>query len=360
MTKNMKDIKNIKVALLCIRGLPAQYGAYDQTSHELVTNEECSNYEFIVPCDKSMINTSYDKSNVKRIFLKKRDGGLGTILYGVKGTLLSIISGARTLVFFGYGLAPIFPLLRLFGLKVICNVDGIEWKRAKWSLLAKFYFKLCEFISAYTPILRVYDAAAIKNYYLNKYNANGTLIFYGSDTDELKNSDDENNKTVLEEEYAIVVMRMEPENNILHIVNGFANNLINMKLKIIGPSTNFFEQSCIPIINQSENIDYLGSIYDRELLIKQRSNACLYVHGHSVGGTNPTLVEACHIGRPVVAHNNEFNREVLGESGLFFSSAEDLTEIIKNEQWRNISPPQLSSDYDWCNISRKYSTLFKL
>ena len=316
----MKDIKKKKVALLCIRGLPAQYGAYDQTSHELVSNKECVNYEFIVPCDKTMIDSIYDRKNVLRFFLKKRDGGIGTILYGVKGTLISIINGARTLVFFGYGLAPIFPLLRLFGLKVICNVDGIEWKREKWSFLAKSYFKLCEFISAYSPILRVYDAAAIKKYYLKKYNANGTLIFYGSDTEELKQDNHENDMTT-DEEYAIVVMRMEPENNILNIVNAFANSSVNMNLKIIGPSTNFFEKNCIPVINQSENINYLGPIYDRKTLIKVRSNASLYVHGHSVGGTNPTLVEACHIGKPIVAHNNQFNKEVLKDSGLFFSSA---------------------------------------
>ena len=355
----MKEKEYKKVALLCIRGLPAQYGAYDQTSHELVTNEECVKYEFIVPCDQTMKDTNYNQNNVKRIFLKKRNGGLGTILYGIKSTYFAIIKGARTLVFFGYGLAPIFPILRLFGLKVICNVDGIEWKRAKWGSLAKSYFKMCEFISAYSPILRIYDAAAIKEYYLKKYNANGTLIFYGSDTHEFQNKTYKNYKTQIGEDYAVVVMRMEPENNILHIVNGFANNLVNMKLKIIGPSTDFFEKNCIPIIKLAKNIDYLGSIYDREQLIEERSNASLYVHGHSVGGTNPTLVEACHIGKPIVAHDNKFNREVIGESGLFFSDANDLAQILQNEYWRNVPPPKLSSDYDWCTISQKYITLFE-
>tara|TARA_B100000780_G_scaffold277124_1_gene247131 strand:+ start:978 stop:2033 length:1056 start_codon:yes stop_codon:yes gene_type:complete len=351
-------MKKKKIALLCIRGLPAQYGAYDQTSHELVINEQCIDYEFIVPCDRSMINTKYDKQNVKRIFLNKRDGGLGTIIYGVKGTILSIFYGARTLVFFGYGLAPIFPFLRLLGLKVICNVDGIEWKRAKWGMAAKTYFKLCEFISAYSPILRVYDASAIKDYYLKKYNSKGKLIFYGSDTDELNIKDTNVNKNI--DEYAVVVMRMEPENNILHIVKGFADEKVKMKLKIIGPTTTFFNEQCLPIISNSDNIDYLGPIYDRKALIIQRSNAALYIHGHSVGGTNPTLVEACHIGKPIVAHDNQFNREVLKDSGLFFSDAVTLADIVNNREWLNISPPLLSSDYDWCTISRKYITLFEI
>lgn len=348
-------MKRKKIALLCIRGLPAQYGAYDQTSHELVNNPECSEYDFIVPCDKSMIDTKYESKNVTRVFLKKRNGGLGTIVYGIKSTFMSIIKGAKVLVFFGYGLAPIFPLLRLLGFKVICNVDGIEWKRAKWSSIAKIYFKICEFISAKTPILRVYDAAAIKNYYINKYNAKGKLIFYGSDTNELNVKNNINSK-----EYAVVVMRMEPENNILPIVKGFADSSVKMNLKIIGPTTEFFDKFCKPIIKDSANIDYIGPIYDRKKLIDERANASLYIHGHSVGGTNPTLVEACHIGKPIVAHDNEFNREVLKDSGLFFSSEKSLTKIINERNWENMLPLTLSSDYDWCTISKNYKSLFEL
>jgi glycosyltransferase involved in cell wall biosynthesis len=350
-------MKRKKIALLCIRGLPAQYGAYDQTSHELVTNEKCINYDFLVPCDKSMTNTPYNQKNVKRIFLKKRNGGFGTIVYGIKSTFMSIVYGARTLVFFGYGLAPIFPFLRLLGIKVICNVDGIEWKRAKWGKLAKWYFKLCEYISAHSPILRVYDAKAIKDYYLEKHKANGKLIFYGSDTSELSSNA---SLTANKKEYAVVVMRMEPENNILHIVNGFADSSVNLNLKIIGPTTDFFDKYCKPIIANSTNIEYVGPIYDRKKLINERSNASVYIHGHSVGGTNPTLVEACHIGKPIIAHDNEFNREVLNDNALFFSDSKELSNIINNRHWSNLLPPSLSLDYDWCTISEKYITLFEL
>jgi len=349
-------MKRKKIALLCIRGLPAQYGAYDQTSHELVNNSECSEYDFIVPCEKSMKETKYLSQNVTRVFLHKRNGGIGTIIYGIKSTFMSIFKGARILVFFGYGLAPIFPILRLFGFKVICNVDGIEWKRAKWSSIAKTYFKICEFISAYSPILRVYDAAAIKEYYIKKYDAKGKLIFYGSDTNELKIEKNHNSSI----EYAVVVMRMEPENNILSIVKGFSDSSVKMKLKIIGPTTDFFDKNCKPIIKDSSNIEYIGPIYDRKKLIYERANASLYIHGHSVGGTNPTLVEACHIGKPIVAHDNEFNREVLEESGLFFSCEKTLASIVNERQWENIPPPTLSSDYDWCKISKNYKDLFEL
>ena len=347
-----------KIALLCIRGLPAQYGAYDQTSHELVSNEECKNYSFIVPCENSLSNTPYDYTNTQRIFLNKTSGGIGTIIYGLKSTFLAIKNGAKTLVFFGYGLAPIFPFLKLFGYRVICNVDGIEWERAKWGKIAKFYFKFCEFISAYTPILRVYDAKAIKDYYIRKYNAKGKLIYYGSDTKQFNQDYSKDSKS--NDKFAIVVMRMEPENNILNIVKAFSKKTIGIKLKIIGPSTNFFEKICMPMIAKSKNIDYLGPIYDRKILIEKRSAASVYIHGHSVGGTNPTLVEACHIRKPIIAHDNKYNREVLKERGFFFKDSDDLYKIVSKNEWKNIIPPSLSSDYEWCTICQKYTSLFEL
>ena len=347
------------IALICIPGLPPNYGAYDQTAHQLIMHSD-KRTTFLVPCETSFKQKDYDAKNVRRLFIPRFKGGLGTILYGVAGTLSAIFYGARNLVFFGYGLAPIFPFLKLFGLNVICNVDGIEWQRAKWGKGAKQYFLFCEWLVAKINIIRVYDAKAIKEYYLEKYQADGAEIFYGSDTAAyLKTKKDFLNSSVFDSRYAIVVMRLEPENSILEIVKAFLETK-HIPLKIVGPSTQFFETLCMPLIEQAENIDYLGPIYNRLELIRLRFHADVYVHGHTVGGTNPTLVEACHIGKPVIAQNNKFNREVLGaNSELYFDDHQDLIHLLRNDNWQNSLPRLLPKEYEWYKIHSQYIQLFK-
>ena len=135
-------------------------------------------------------------------------------------------------------------------------------------------------------------------------------------------------------------------------------NHIQEKLIIIGPSTNF-EKNVLPIINESEKILYFGPVYDRQKLFELRYGSFAYIHGHSVGGTNPTLVEACYVGRPIIAYDTNFNKEVLGNSGYFFKSSYDLCQIINHlEKENNLKfPRKLSKDYEWESIAKKYLEL---
>ena len=263
------------------------------------------------------------------------------------------------LFFFGYGTAPFFPFLKLLGINVICNVDGIEWKRAKWGPTAKKYFKFCEWLVAKINITRIYDAYAIQDYYFKKYSAPGETIFYGSDTKQvISRFDSDGIQDYVDSDYSVVVMRLEPENSILKIVEAFSS-LPSRRLKIIGPTTKYFDLNCIPIITNSKNIDYLGPIYDRQKLLLIRLNATSYIHGHTVGGTNPTLVEACHIGKPVIAHDNPYNREVLGKNNnQFFSDSSQLIDILNDVDVSLEPPRKLSSDYDWYKIRELYYNLF--
>lgn len=342
------------VALLCTRGLPASYGAFEQTVLKIVEHSWAvdANIYYLVGTDSALKSSDYSHPNVKRIYAK-RTSGFGVIIFGLITTFLSYLQGARTMVFFGYGLAPVFPVLSLLGVNVICNVDGFEWRRKKWGLIAKRYFKICEKITATSNIKIVADAKTIQKYYKVKHRKSSTLIRYGGDL-----FAPESQKSL--EDYFVVVMRMEPENNIKMIVDAFIESNSNSKLYLIGPTTQYFQQLVQPQIEKDHRVNYLGSIYNRQKLFAIRQGAKGYIHGHSVGGTNPTLVEACLIGKPVIAYKTNFNKEVLNEKAQYFDSQSALCQIINN--WRPdsvIMPPVLGEDYDWDVIVNDYLELMR-
>ena len=142
----MIDSETKRVALLCTRGLPASYGAFEQCVDQICrlaeTNDPLS-VTFVVGSEASQRKKSIDHRNVIRIFCP-RFGGLGVLVYGFLTTIHAILMRCKTLVFFGYSMAPLFPVLSVFGFKVVVNVDGFEWRRRKWSKTAKLYFKVCK------------------------------------------------------------------------------------------------------------------------------------------------------------------------------------------------------------------------
>ena len=349
---------NRKVGLICTRGLPARYGAFEETVANIIRFAEhlSPSTIFYVGTDSSLRGEDFSNPNCVRVFAPRFDG-LGVLLYGIASAFQCLFRGCRTLCFFGYGLAPLFPILRAFGIGVVCNVDGFEWRRAKWGKFPRLYFGLCESICGKTGISVVADSDTVRRYYRIKYGKDSHLIRYGSDLD----------KNVVEARlgagppisapYCVVVMRMEPENNINMIVDGFLQSNCLENLVLIGPSTKYFEDKVLPKVISSPRIKYLGPIYDRKELARMRANAALYIHGHSVGGTNPTLVEACFLKSPIFAFDTRFNREVLNRNAKYFRNSADLAECLDDSN--DLTPvPVLGPEYDWKVIVKQYLKLF--
>lgn len=340
-----------KIALLGTHGVPARHGAFEQAIFKICEVAKLSNVDahFLVGCSAASRSLHFNQSNVTRIFAA-RPRGIGILFYDLATSLKAYLMGARTFVYFGYEFAPFFPLLRLLGVRVICNVDGIEWRRAKWQAMARRYFRFCEWMAARTASELVFDAVGIARYYGINHGVSGNLIFYGSDPVPGHSTapDFEPNS------YYSLVMRMEPENNIKMIIEGFGRSNSSRPLLLIGPSTEFFERECTPHID-GVKVRYLGPIYDRERLLEIRRNSYAYVHGHSVGGTNPTLIEAIALGNRVIAYNSIFNREVCGDNARYFSNAEDLALIINEADFP--PPPKLSDAYEWDTVAAGYFQL---
>lgn len=344
----MTKISQKKVALLGTHGIPARHGAFEQTIAKLCEYARSMDIDaqFLVGCSMEGRSLAYEEPNVTRLFAP-RHKGIGILLYDLLTSIKAYASGARTFVYFGYEFAPFFWFFQLLGVSIICNVDGIEWRRAKWGRLAKFYFRLCEYVVVRSADHLVFDAHGIARYFKINHQATGHLIFYGSDPI----ADSTMEIEFASGSYYSLVMRMEPENNIKVIIEGFQRAEVSKPLLLIGPSTPFFEEECLPLVD-GEKVRYLGPIYDRERLNVIRRHCYAYLHGHSVGGTNPTLIEAIGLKNRIIAYNSIFNREVCGDNAVFFSSPDELATLLEQDDLP--PPPTLSSAYTWDDVVKAY------
>jgi len=325
-----------KVAIIGIRGLPAKYGAFDQFVDQFVkySNHKKSDINFYISSDKKNKKNIKKIENVKQVFFY-RGTGISILINYFFSILNFYFRGVRTFLFFGYGAVIFFPILKILNCKIICNVDGIEWRR-KVSRLKKIYFKFCEKLISKVGINIIFDSKVVERYYSFHFNVKGSLIYYPSDfSDKIFFKEKNTINKVFKK--AIIVMRFVPENNIEIIVNAFMelNKKYNLdhKLFIIGASNEFFEKKIKPNIKNVKNIIYIGPVYNREKLLRFWSSADYYIHGHSVGGTNPTLIEAISLKKPVIAFNCLFNKIILGKERFYFRTVKELVNIIEKGEF---------------------------
>ena len=274
----------------------------------------------------------------------------------------------------GYSAAILFFIPKLFGKRLFVNHDGIEWKRSKFSPIIKYLLKLSEKISIIWADEIIADSKEIKRYLDDEYNINSIYIPYGaSEVQKVgwkpKKLPESLKEININPSYYLVVARLEPENNIEIIVEGYLKSKTEKPLIIIGDFANpDYKHKVKKIIdNNSEDkkIIFTGGIYDPELLNMLRQNCCAYIHGHSVGGTNPSLLEAMISKNLIIAHDNEFNREVCGNSGIFFRDSDDLMnkidlmekDFLTHLKLKNKAYYKVKDQYVWNDIVNRYNLL---
>lgn len=313
-----------KIGIIGIRGLPAKYGAFDTFVDQLVKDPNVinSNIIFLVGVNKKNFDSKTEYPNVKQIYVPRLPDIFILLNYLIV-IILMLINGVRVFLFFGYGAAIFFPFLKLINCKIICNPDGMEWKRPN-NFIKKNYFKICEQIFAKINIFKIYDSEVIKRYYMIKYRSNGEIIYYPSKFEHCNTIP--TRKNTIKRFY--LIGRLLEENNVYLIVNTF-KKLKNHKLFIIGYKSKFFKKKILPLIRNSNNIFYVGEIYDREKLLKYLSFFDYYIHGHKVGGTNPTLIEAINLKKKILAYNCSFNKEILGKKKIYFKNGLELGDLIR-------------------------------
>jgi len=354
-----------KIAVVGIVGLPARYGGFETLVENLVKYSS-QEIEYSVFCSKKSYSTLNDKHGKAKLYYISFDAnGMSSIIYDFVAMIKSCFLKVDVILILGVSGCCFLPLIRFFTkAKIVTNIDGLEWKRDKWSKVAKLFLKLSEkFAVKYSDVV-ITDNQGITEYVKSEYAIVSNTIAYGGDH-ALVGMD--NSEVLLsnseKKSYALSLCRIEPENNIALILESFSKS--KEHLKFIG-NWNSSEYG-IGLKNKYsnfENIEIIDPIYNLEKLFILRKNCSYYVHGHSAGGTNPSLVEMMHFGKPILAFDCVFNRYTTENKATYFNSSSDLLSLLDNND--NSSLLKVGKEmkliavarYSWSIIARKYEVLF--
>ncbi|MFN0275038.1 MAG: DUF1972 domain-containing protein [Chitinophagales bacterium] len=358
-----------RIAIIGTAGVPARYGGFETLAEQLV-NTLSNQYSFIVYCTKSLYTkeerSKSNNENFKHLYLPLQANGKSSILYDFV-SMLHAIFYADILLVLGVSGAILFPVLRLFtNKKLIVNIDGIEWRRDKWKGIAKWYLKLSERVAVNYAHTCIADNKAIQDYVFETYHKNAILAEYGADhTMQQQFSAELKRKyPFIYLPYAFVVCRIEPENNTHLILEAFSKDPTK-QLVIVGNWENsLYGKALLDKYSQTLNIHLLGPIYEQVTLNMLRSNCFVYIHGHSAGGTNPSLIEAMYLGLPILAFDVSYNRESTENKAHYFENVQTLTTQLKtlrlNDLMENGKNMKEIADrrYRWEIIAAKYNDMF--
>jgi len=376
----------MKISFIGSRGIPAKYGGFEVFAEQISTRLVERNYNVIVCCEYKPGEKSDEFRGVhleylpfpppKIYFLRK--------FYEVLVDIYFMIVLAKRCDIM-YIMGPIFiiiiPIFINKNLKVLINVGGLEWKREKWNRIEKILLRLNNLLCVKFADIVVIDSKCMEKYISKNYRHKTVFIPYGADISENVGWDkarlnclSEKSSRILEIEknsYWLGIARIEPDNNIHMVLEGFLKSNSKLPLVVVGDYTSErYKAKLSKILDEDKNarIIMAGPIYEDRLLLNMlRDNCFAYMHAHSSGGTNPSLLEAMASSNIILAHDNEFNREVCAESACYFKNADDLAEkirliekdIINFLQLQNQACERVGTNYSWEKIVNEYIGLFK-
>lgn len=359
------EIKKSSIAILGTRGIPAKYGGFETFAEQLAVRLVKRGWDVTVYCEsEDYPDKSATYKGIKLDYIDSPPfGPLSTLVVDAVAYWRS--RKKFDLVYMlGYPASYSCFIPRLWNTPVWINMDGIEWKRSKWSWAGRVWMRLNEFLAVKMSNHIVADSRGIEAHFTEKYSPTPsmTTIAYGAHV--ITSAD----KTVLDDydlspgEYYTVVARLEPENHIYEIIDGFRQSNSKKKLIILGKLDN-----PTPYIQKLKTVSdprihFIGGVYEPERLEALRFYSYGYFHGHAVGGTNPSLLEAMGCGNAIIAHDNPFTRDVTDGNALFFKTAQDIPSIldrIENEEGLVTTlgakgVERIQNVYDWDQICDQY------
>lgn len=317
--------------VLGIRGVPAQHGGFESFAERLVPWMVQAGWRVTVFCQGSVTGKRYEDvwEGCRRVHIPVHgDSALSTIEFDIKSTIEAARENAVTLTL-GYNTGFLSAYMRMRGRYNLINMDGIEWQRAKYSKLQKVYLWLNERLAAAFGNVLIADHPEIARHHLQHASSDKIcMIPYGSDLVETANESILADYGLEPRRFMTAIARPEPENSLLEIVRAFSRKPRRGKLVVLGKYNRNLSYHRSVLDAASDEVIFPGAVYDKAHVRALRYFSQAYIHGHQVGGTNPSLVEALGAGNPVIAHDNPFNRWVAGDAGLWFSSPEEVSAHI--------------------------------
>lgn len=353
-----------KVAMIGTVGVPANYGGFETLVENIIGDNAGEGIDYTIFCSSSSYpekKQSYKGAKLKYVSLNAN---------GAQSTLYDIVSMIKTsnkydvALVLGVSGCIFLPIFRLwFKNKLIVNIDGLEHRREKWGRFAKWFLRKSEAIAVRYADVVVADNKGIQDYVAETYHKESALIAYGGDHVE-REVNDLVKKRVLSEygvnpgEYAISVCRIEPENNCHVILDAFSKT--DKKLIYIGNwERSEYGRELKKKYSKFTNINIHNPEYDLDTLYTLRSNAAMYIHGHSAGGTNPSLVEAMFFGKSILAFDCIYNRSTTHDKAHYFKNSEELKELICQNRLDGAIMKKIAEDnYTWKKIASQYESLY--
>jgi glycosyltransferase involved in cell wall biosynthesis len=359
----------MRIAIMGIRGIPANYGGFETFAEELSTRL----------VEKGHQVTVYGRSNIIKFSERCYKGVELVILPTISHKYFDTVAHTFLCVFHALtrkfdvvlicnSANAIFSFIpRLKGQKVAVNVDGLEWQRDKWNLAGQLFYRVSEFLATFLPDQVVTDSTFIREYYWRRFKKFSTYIPYGAPTQKVTTLEVLNKFNVEPGRYILYVSRLEPENNAHLVVKAFEQVKTDLKLVVVGDAP--YSTKYIRDLKSTTDprIVFTGYVFGQGYREFQ-SHAYFYVQATEVGGTHPALLEGMGFGNCVLANDVPEHREVMRDSGLFFKTSQqddlrdkmqylvDHPEVVKDYQAKAVA--RIAAAYTWNRIADQYETLF--
>lgn len=357
----------MRVALVGTRGVPARYGGFETAVEEVGRRLAAQGHQVVVFCRPTDPDPPTEYLGMELVNLpsvKKRS--LETLSHTALSVLNRALGGVDAAVVFNAANAPLLPAVRMRRIPVATHVDGLEWKRAKWGPTGQRYYRLCEALAVRWSDALIADAQGIADYYTEEFGAPTRLIAYGAPILEGVGSDRLAELDLTPGEYHLVVARFEPENHVREIVEGYVSSTATRPLIVVGSAPYSDEYTAAIESVADARVRLIGGVWDQTQLDQLYAHSLSYLHGHSVGGTNPSLLRAAGAGAFVVAYDVSFNREVVSEHADYFADPASVAAAViaaeadPEATHRRGRAGQLAiARYSWDDVATSYGRLLE-
>lgn len=362
----------MRIALMGTRGIPASYSGFETCVEQLGQRLVQRGYEVTVFCRSQHID--YPEDNYKGMHLIKlptvANKYLDTIVHSFLSSLYSLPQRYDVILYFIAGNSPTTWIPRVVGTTTILNVDGLDWKREKWPLVAKKYIQSAEFLATKLPSAYVTDSLVVQAYYREKFNNEPPYIAYGSDVQLIEPRETLARFKLQKNQYLLFVGRLVPENCVHHLVDAFKSLDTDLKCVIVGDSS--YEQDYVRALKEKASDDsrivFTGYVFGKGYN-ELGTNSLIFVETSEVGGTHPALIEAMSFGNCVVVNDTAENLETIGAAGFSYHGREGakslskvLNMLIGDEElvkkYSSLAAERARKKYSWKYITDEYERLF--
>lgn len=355
---------SFRIAILGTRGIPNNYGGFEQLAEHLAPGLVKAGHEVTVYNSHNHPYQGKSWEGVEIVHCYDPEyllGSAGQFIYDLNCLMDARKRNFDVILQLGYTSSSVWGLLFPASSMIVYNLDGLEWQRTKYPKLIRRFLLYAEKLAVRFSDFYIADSPVIQSYFRGKYGIESEYIAYGAELFEQADENVLQEYGVSADNYFLLMARMEPENNIETILNGFVASNTDKKMLVIGNMTNKFGKYLRHKFRSDKRVLFGGVVFDQQKIHSLKFFSRLYFHGHSTGGTNPSLLEAMASKALIAAHDNAFNRQVLGEDALYFSGASDITALVNNTpggmesvHMTRRNQEKIRQDFNWPGIIAHY------